>query len=46
MEPFVKPGGEVGESIRVWRDLSNGANEAQLDLLANQALTFMRSKLA
>jgi D-psicose/D-tagatose/L-ribulose 3-epimerase len=46
MEPFVKPGGEVGEAIRVWRDLSGGADEAQLDLQASQALTFMRSKLA
>jgi D-psicose/D-tagatose/L-ribulose 3-epimerase len=45
MEPFVKPGGEVGEAIRVWRDLSENANEAQLDLNANQALTFIRSKL-
>ena len=46
MEPFVKPGGEVGEAIRVWRDLSGGADEAQLDLKASQALTFIRSKLA
>ena len=46
MEPFVKPGGEVGEAIHVWRDLSGGANEAQLDLKAGQALTFIRSKLA
>jgi D-psicose/D-tagatose/L-ribulose 3-epimerase len=46
MEPFVKPGGEVGEAIHVWRDLSGGADEAQLDLDAKQALTFMRSKLA
>lgn len=46
MVPFVKPGGEVGEAIRVWRDLSGGADEAQLDLKASQALTFIRSKLA
>jgi len=46
MEPFVKPGGEVGEAIRLWRDLSGDADEAQLDLKASQALTFVRSKLA
>jgi D-psicose/D-tagatose/L-ribulose 3-epimerase len=46
MEPFIKPGGEVGQSIHVWRDLSGGANETQLDLKAKAALTFMRSKLA
>jgi D-psicose/D-tagatose/L-ribulose 3-epimerase len=46
MEPFVKPGGEVGEAIRVWRDLSPGASEAQLDQQARDALVFMRNKLA
>ena len=46
MEPFVKPGGEVGEAIRVWRDLSGGADESQLDREAQGALTFIRSKLA
>lgn len=46
MEPFIKPGGEVGKAIHVWRDLSSGADEARLDLMANQALTFIRSKLA
>jgi len=46
MEPFIKPGGEVGEAIHVWRDLSSGADEAQLDLQAHQALSFIRSKLA
>jgi len=45
MEPFIKPGGEVGEAIHVWRDLSSGADEAQLDLQAHQALSFIRSKL-
>ena len=46
MEPFVMPGGEVGEAIRVWRDLSGGADEAQLDREAQSALTFIRSRLA
>jgi len=46
MEPFVKPGGEVGEAIHVWHDLSEGADEARLDEEARQALAFMRSKLA
>jgi D-psicose/D-tagatose/L-ribulose 3-epimerase len=30
MEPFVKMGGQVGSDIRVWRDLSDNAGEAQL----------------
>jgi len=45
MEPFVKMGGEVGRDIKVWRDLSNDANEARLDMDAKEALAFIRSKL-
>jgi D-psicose/D-tagatose/L-ribulose 3-epimerase len=43
-EPFVKTGGEVGRDIRVWRDLSNGADEAQLDRDAKAALEFIKGK--
>jgi D-psicose/D-tagatose/L-ribulose 3-epimerase len=42
MEPFVKAGGTVGRDIRVWRDLSSGANEAQMDTDAAEALRFCR----
>ena len=42
MEPFVKMGGEVGRDIRVWRDLSGGADEAAMDEAARQALIFSR----
>ena len=42
MEPFVKMGGQVGTDIRVWRDLSDDADEAQMDEAARQALTFSR----
>jgi D-psicose/D-tagatose/L-ribulose 3-epimerase len=45
MEPFVKMGGEVGRDIKVWRDLSNGANENQLDLDAKWSLDFIRSEI-
>lgn len=45
MEPFVKMGGEVGEAIKVWRDLSGGADETQLDMDAKAALAFIKSKL-
>ncbi len=27
MEPFVKTGGTIGSDIKVWRDLSDGADE-------------------
>ncbi len=31
MEPFVRMGGGVGRDIKVWRDMSEGASDAQLD---------------
>jgi D-psicose/D-tagatose/L-ribulose 3-epimerase len=42
MEPFVMMGGTVGSQIKVWRDLSNGADEAMLDKDALDALNFSR----
>ena len=42
MEPFVKMGGTVGSDIKVWRDLSDNADEAQLDEDARQSLAFSR----
>jgi D-psicose/D-tagatose/L-ribulose 3-epimerase len=35
-------GGGVGADIRVWRDLSDNADEAQMDEAARQALVFSR----
>lgn len=42
MEPFVREGGTVGSDIKVWRDLSKGANEEKLDNDARSALDFSR----
>ena len=42
MEPFVLMGGVVGQDVKVWRDLSNGATEAELDRDAKNALQFQR----
>ncbi|WP_163536338.1 sugar phosphate isomerase/epimerase family protein [Gracilibacillus sp. YIM 98692] len=42
MEPFVRPGGIVGSDIRVWRDLSNNADEAQLDADIKESLQFIK----
>ena len=42
MEPFVKEGGTIGREIKVWRDMSNKADEAQLDYDAKNALDFSR----
>ena len=42
MEPFVRPGGGVGSDIRVWRDLSDGCSDAQLDQDATESCRFVR----
>ncbi len=40
MEPFVRMGGQVGKDIKIWRDISHGATEAELDKDAQDALIF------
>lgn len=42
MEPFVTMGGQVGKDIFIWRDLSHGATEEELDADASKSLTFLR----
>lgn len=42
MEPFVKPGGQVGRDIGVWRDMMPGAD---LDAEAAKAVEFVRKTL-
>lgn len=46
MEPFVLEGGQVGKDIKVWRDLSGGADEAQLDAKLKTSLEFLRKAFA
>ena len=43
MEPFVLMGGQVGKDISIWRDISKGATEAQLDQAAADSVSFLRS---
>lgn len=46
MEPFVTMGGQVGRDIKVWRDLSGGASEAQMDADMKQSLQFLKNSFA
>ncbi len=46
MEPFLIAGGSVARSIRVWRDLSNGANNKQLDQYITESLRFLKERFA
>ncbi|NCC76785.1 MAG: dolichol monophosphate mannose synthase, partial [Clostridia bacterium] len=45
MEPFVRMGGQVGSDIKIWREMNPGADDAQLDLDAKNAVTFQRYML-
>lgn len=42
MEPFVLMGGTIPYDIKVWRDLSEGADETAMDRMAADACTFLR----
>lgn len=46
MEPFVTMGGGVGRDIKVWRDMSDNADEAKLDSDIAEALRFVRKQFA
>lgn len=41
-EPFLLAGGKIGADIKVWRDLSNGADEAAMDLYLKDSMKFLR----
>jgi D-psicose/D-tagatose/L-ribulose 3-epimerase len=43
MEPFVKTGGVIGRDIRVWRDLSDNADQQKMDEDIAQSLRFLKS---
>jgi len=43
MEPFVKQGGQVGKDIKVFRDLSNNADEAKMDADIKEGLKFLKA---
>ena len=43
MEPFVRPGGQVGNDIRMYRDLSGNADEEQMDRDAAGALAYVKN---
>ena len=43
MEPFVKSGGGVGSDIKVWRDLSKGADMQRLDMDAAASVAYLRN---
>ena len=43
MEPFVLQGGQIGKDIKVFRDLSGGADEAKMDANIKAGLAVLKS---
>lgn len=43
-EPFLLAGGKVGADIKVWRDLSNKADEKQMDKYLSESMKFLKEK--
>lgn len=44
MEPFVQMGGQVGADIKVWRDLSGGADAGLLDQWAADSVAYLKGQ--
>ena len=42
MEPFVIHGGQVGQDIRIWRDLKEDCSEETLDREAAESVSYLR----
>ncbi len=45
MEPFIKMGGEVGHDIKVWRDISEGADETEMEEMVRNSIHMLRQKM-
>ncbi len=44
LEPFTKAFGTIGNNVFLWRDLSNGAGQEQLNEEMKQSIAFVKSK--
>ncbi len=42
LEPFMLAGGAVSECVYLWRDLTNNANETEIDAMAKRSLEYLR----
>jgi D-psicose/D-tagatose/L-ribulose 3-epimerase len=42
MEPLISSDCELGDYAHIWRDMTNGANEEQLDLHVSKAVAYLR----
>ncbi|WP_326974651.1 D-psicose 3-epimerase [Caproicibacter sp. BJN0012] len=44
IEPFMRCGGEIAKPIHIWRDLTEGADEATMDRNLRKSLAFLKDK--
>ena len=44
-EPFMITGGEVGENVYLWRDLTGNATKEQMNEMAKESLEFLKEKI-
>lgn len=42
MEPFVMPGGQVGQDIKIWRSMCADTSQESLDRQAQQSVQYLR----
>jgi D-psicose/D-tagatose/L-ribulose 3-epimerase len=45
-EPFIIPGGNVGQGCSVWHDRTGGATESELDEVGRRSAEFIRNRVA
>lgn len=45
MEPFIRMGGEVGRDIKVWRDISNGATDQEMERFVADSVKMLKNKM-
>ena len=45
LEPFMLTGGGMAENVYLWRDLTNGATDEEIDMMAKRSLEFLRGLL-
>jgi len=45
-EPFIYFGGEVANAVGLYRDLTNGATQDQIDAFAIESLAFMKNRVS
>jgi D-psicose/D-tagatose/L-ribulose 3-epimerase len=46
MEPFIIPGGDVGQGCFIWHDRTGGASESELDEVARNSVVFIKNRIA